>query len=310
MSVWTYSAFGIHFCATFDIPGPRLRGVGPPTLAVTLQQPSALNLTWSGPAGPPVWSARFDDGRDFFVEQGVAGDYRFSYGSAATFLLSSDRSRLACAPNAGPSVDWMRVLLDSVLFSVALLRGFEALHASAIECEHGVVGFVGCSGAGKTSVAAAFLTRGARLFSDDILAFDPADRGLLVQSGPPLMNLTLEHGGPPIGTKIASFGNEAWTIAHRAAAGPRPLAALFSLRPSASGPLSVTAVNVWEIVPHALSFPHLTGRARGRFALLCDIAERVPLFRLDVPAGCGPAATAGAARRVLDQISAPGALAA
>jgi hypothetical protein len=53
--------------------------------------------------------------------------------------LSADASVLRCAPVDPNDPGWWRVVLDSVLFTVALLHGYEALHAGAIATPDGVV---------------------------------------------------------------------------------------------------------------------------------------------------------------------------
>lgn len=307
-----HSAFGMDFLASFPLPGAWAGASGrPPTLTISLEPEGTLDLGWSGSAGPPVWATRLDDSRAFVVEHGVGGDYRFSYDGAAEFLLSADLATLRCAPAPGSGPGWMRALLDTVLFSVALLKGLEALHASAIEREQGVVGFLGRSGSGKTSLAVEFIRRGDSLFSDDILVFDPNDPCVTVNPGPPLMNIPLacDHR-TRIGTTIATIGDEAWTFVDQAVSWPRPLAALFSLRPTRGGSLAVIATDIWEIMPYALGLPHLAGRARARFGLLCHIAGAVPLYRVNVPQDASVAATADAVSRALESFTVAGACAA
>ena len=55
----------------------------------------------------------------------------------AVHHLSADASVLQCAPTDPTEQSWWRVVLDSVLFTVALLQGYEALHAAAVATPDG-----------------------------------------------------------------------------------------------------------------------------------------------------------------------------
>ena len=81
-------------------------------------------------------------------------------GTARIFHLSTDGRVLRCAPTDRDDPIWQRVLLDTVLWTVSLLRGYEQLHASAVRTADGVIAFTAGSGGGKTSLAAEFLRRG------------------------------------------------------------------------------------------------------------------------------------------------------
>lgn len=144
--------------------------------------------------------------------EGPEGDILFDYGRRALFHLSADHRVLRCAPAGGTGCAWQRVLLDTILWTVSLLRGFELLHASAVETPAGIVAFVAVSGGGKTSLAAECLRRGAALFCDDILALDDPDGQVVGHPGPPLMNLPLPLTVESLrqAEVIDYFGDEKW----------------------------------------------------------------------------------------------------
>ncbi len=60
---------------------------------------------------------------------------------------------LRCAPTEPADPRWWRVVLDSVLFTVALLRGYEALHAGALATPGGVIAITAATGGGKSTLA-------------------------------------------------------------------------------------------------------------------------------------------------------------
>ena len=82
------------------------------------------------------------DGAAFAMVEGPQGDVLFAYGRTALFHLSADLTTLRHAVGADEDLAWQRVLLDTVLWTVSLLRGFELLHASAVTTEHGLIALV------------------------------------------------------------------------------------------------------------------------------------------------------------------------
>src|SRR5205085_6154423 len=105
---------------------------------------------WSGTPDPPDWETVLGDGRAIRHEVGIAGDHRFSYGSDR-FHVSADGGTVLCAVERPDATSWQRQLLDTILFSVSFEKGYELLHASAVEVDNGVVAFVARSGGGKSS---------------------------------------------------------------------------------------------------------------------------------------------------------------
>src|ERR1035441_1963395 len=105
----------------------------------------------------------------------ASGDHRFvhgahpdhsgarSDGTRAVHHLSADASVLQCAPSDPAEPSWWRVVLDSVLFTVALLQGYEALHASAVATRDGVIAITAAAGGGKSTLLAELLLRGLGL---------------------------------------------------------------------------------------------------------------------------------------------------
>jgi hypothetical protein len=69
------------------------------------------------------------------------------------------------------------VLLGSVMATILHLRGYLTLHASAVEIAGCGAVFMGDKGAGKSTTAAAFISAGHRLLTDDVLAIDVAGEG-------------------------------------------------------------------------------------------------------------------------------------
>ena len=120
-------AFGLDLAPEFSLPGAwQRRRIGADALRIVLAEPGEIDAAWSG-APEPGWTGRFGDGERFECRRGGGGDHHFAYGEHATFHLSHDARLLRCAPADRHDLAWQRVLLDSVLFSVALVRGACAL---------------------------------------------------------------------------------------------------------------------------------------------------------------------------------------
>ena len=187
---------------------------------------AAIERSWSG-FSATGWTGAID-GAQFVVERGIDGDHRFIHGDApdrsgapsaqtrAIHHLSPDARVLQLAPTNASDELWWRVVLDSVLFTVALLQGYEALHAAAIATPAGAIAIMAASGAGKSTLLAELLGRGHRLLADDVLVLelDSADaRRALAHPAPPLMTVPARSDGRPL---EASQDEPARTIAQQA----------------------------------------------------------------------------------------------
>jgi hypothetical protein len=80
-------------------------------------------------------------------------------------------------------------LLGPVLAVLLRQRGLLVLHAAAVELNGGAVVFLGGSGWGKSTLAAALHQRGHALVTDDVAAVDVRAAGPLVLSGVPQLKL-------------------------------------------------------------------------------------------------------------------------
>jgi hypothetical protein len=287
-----YRAFGIALRSSLLLPG--LRPGKPVAKAVRLSTAGyhEIDARWSGSMRNPAWETRID-GRPYGMEVGCAGDHLMRWGHDV-FHLSADGARLICTPSMGNERRWQRFLLDTVLWSVSLLAGFEQLHGSAVAGDRGVICVLGPSGAGKSSVAAELVRRGLPLFSDDILALHEEGRQLRAHPGPALMNLANNptSGVAPadVGEPLADFGAETWVALPDSGMRPCGLAAICVLdrrrgNGSALEPLQPT---VLDLMPYSLGFPHLQRRVRSRFRLVSRVAAEVPVFRLSAEPSAPP----------------------
>ncbi len=250
------------------------------------------------------------DGAPFVVQQGVAGDHRFLHGAppdpsgvpAATTRaihhLSADATVLRCAPSNPSDPAWWRVVLDSVLFTVALLRGYEALHAGAIAMpDGGAIAITAASGGGKSTLLGELLGRGLPLLADDVVVLEA--RGAetpLAHPAAPLMTVPAARIPALLGAAntsetpqtICTIDDEQW-IAVPVHPEPLPLKALVVLdrRPASRLPGPETEPTLERIedplaplLGSLMAFPTSPERQRARFELASVLAATTALWRL------------------------------
>jgi hypothetical protein len=284
-------AFALPLRSSFPLPGLAPAPAEAQPLRIQIAADSKIERLWSGADGEPVWVTAID-GRPYTMALGREGDYLMTYGRDARFLLSPDLRELLCSPARPTEAGWRRFLLDTVLWSASLLNGVELMHASAVRSEAGVTAFAAFSGAGKTSLARELMRRGASLFADDILAFQPSSDDLHAHPAPALMNLPRHDAGHDrVGDVLGCFPGEDWVAVPGAAREPDRVTAVCLLRRRSGAGLALRRLRptVLDLLPFALGFAHLRGRLRQRFMVFARLAEEVPVYELsarpDVPPG-------------------------
>jgi hypothetical protein len=286
-----HHAFGLQFHASFALPELPTAEAGSIDLEVSLSPPDATAAAFSGALDPPVVRLTIlGDGCEYRTERGRAGDYRIVYGERASFHLANGANRLLCSPADVDDPAWRRFLLDSALGTAALVRGFEALHAGAVELPQGVVAVLADQGGGKSTLVAELVSRGGHFFCDDILCLSRSPEGIIVaHPGPPLMNLppVLPDGTPAekVGGIVAILDGERWVAIDTAATKPRPVAAIVLLERGDHPALHLERMpsSVAPLLHHSLLSGLQQDRLERRFALLSDLVSATPLLRVLAP---------------------------
>jgi hypothetical protein len=294
-----HAAFGLSLLAHAPPPGAwAARPSREPRLQICNVAPQAIQDGWSG-LDAVGWEG-FIDGAPFVVERGVAGDHRFVHGALpdpggvptpetrAVHHLSTDAGVLRCAPSDPSDPSWWRVVLDSVLFTVALLQGYEALHAGAIATPQGAIAVTAATGGGKSTLLAELLGRGLELMADDVLVLESRGTEVpLAHPAPPLM--TVPAASSPAGSEaapaqtICSIEGERW-IAVPVHPEPLALKALIVLdrRPGSGPGASLRRIEspLAPLLDALIGFPRSTERQRARFELASVLSQTVGLWRL------------------------------
>ena len=293
MSSWRYSGFGLGFESDFPLLPVRVGAGGSAEPNVAIRRTSMQAATAALSSAPePVWQTSFD-GRAYRMERGLSGDYRFEWEGRAAFHLTADASTLSVGFRERDDMGAMRLLLDTVLWSVSLICGYELLHASAICHGDDAIAFVAGTGAGKTSLAAQLLRRGAELLSDDVLAMSYDGGRVLVHPGPPVMNLPLGQTAvdpDEIGNRLAVLGDETWITVDAAMTTPCRLTAVYVLdrQDSGSPHVRLHPRPLLALLPQAFGFPGSSERLGRQFEILSDLIANTPVLSLSAAPSCTP----------------------
>jgi hypothetical protein len=295
-----YAAYGLLLSSSFPLPGMRgitSAGESLPSLRLVLCEPLDLERRWSGTHELPEWRGRQGDGRDLVIERGSAGDVRFTYGDLAHFRLDAEMRQLECAP-LGSDLHWQRALIGKVLPSIGVMRGYEALHAAAVESPRGVVAIMAPSGSGKSTLALELLRRGWPLFTDDVLALSQSDGKVLAHPGTPHMNIAQDLPDDldtqTLGSTLGVLAGERWLTANACATESRPIKLLCLLERGADRVLGIDTLtpNPLQLAPYMLGLSHDPERQRSRFSVYADLMGSATLVRVSVGSGNGPTAIA------------------
>jgi hypothetical protein len=174
---FTYSFFGLLFRSNLEIPGVNpvnqfatqsdveVRfGISPCSAEEDTGYSEELTYVSSdtNAIGEPVL-------RIWNVKQGAF--VRLAYEDGTQFWLDHKRENIwATWPPSSSIENTTSYLLGPILGLALRLRGVTCLHASAVAFEDRSVAFVGQTGAGKSTTAAAFARQGYGVISDDIVA--------------------------------------------------------------------------------------------------------------------------------------------
>lgn len=165
-----------------NVPLPELAKV-PPDLGtdLTFQFHSQPYLG----AYPDRWTQEWGqaEGTAFLQISPIRNGHLFHFPDLADFhAVTNSRSEslniTGYAPPGLPPETIRHLLLDQVLPTILGRFGRKALHASAVAQQAGVLAFLGASGRGKSSLAAAFARSGWRQMSDDCLILRQKQEGI------------------------------------------------------------------------------------------------------------------------------------
>jgi hypothetical protein len=146
-----------------------------------------------------------NDGRLIAIGGWDEGAWWMQWPGLATFWFGDAGDVRVETVAAGNHSDVRDVFARGVVPVVLLARGFEALHASAVQDEAGVIGLCGRSGTGKSTVAFALASEGLQHFADDTLVYRVGDGSPVASRVPFPVRIDLSARDASRRPKVLSF---------------------------------------------------------------------------------------------------------
>lgn len=296
-----YDVYGLTICSDIALPEllPSRCQVGIAEINLGLTDPPDQFTHISD------WlvSTASSNGAPWFSWAKLNRGFLLRFHDLADFLVDTEGRAVACVFAAsGVSVATIRhLVIDHVLPRVLNLRGFDALHATAVVIEDRVCAFVAEAGTGKSTLAASFHLAGYPAFCDDCLVLRDT-RPLTVLPAYPGVRLwepsfqALGGGTATLGVAVAQYTAKTRHLgsAEGFRAEPLPLARIYLLErndqsePAAKPSPQLQTLKPGDALPTlmASTFPlDITDQAMltRHFRLLSRTAAELPIRRLTVP---------------------------
>jgi hypothetical protein len=291
-------AFGLDLEAPFDIPGllsgDRAPGASATTIALTSD--ADIDRAWATGAVTRTLELAEASGKvaltiDHHPELG----YRVWLEDFGTCVITSGGEHVDCALPAEPAGRW-RLLIGQGLPIASALRGYEVLHASAVEIGGRAAAFTAAPGVGKTTLAFGLALDGASLLADDVVALEASDSAIQVHPGAGVANLSDDQAELIGDARLADLGevvdrSDKLHLAFSPREESLPLAAIYFLErePGRAEP------GIERLAPQPamllgstyVSHVRTPERLINQLTICSRVAELVPLFRVRFDAAAG-----------------------
>jgi hypothetical protein len=287
------NAFGLHLELGFHapaLPPSQVAGAPEDITTVELVASDALDAAWppdsrrTGLMGP-------EERPHMVVHEHPEAGYRIELPPYGSYHVSADGLSIACAPPPRvPAWDWQRLLIGQVLPAAAALRGYEVLHASAVELGRGAIAFAGPPGLGKSSLAMRMVKDGAGLLAEDVLAVTERGGRVIAEPGAALLNLREDEARNvgELATELGRSEGKTHFVAHRTDEA-RELSVLYLLEPGTPGQDTFEAVDAptaRDVMANSFVLYVLRPeRMLRQLEIAAAVARSVRLVRLRVKAG-------------------------
>jgi len=273
-----YTCFGLSLHSPISLPFVPCTTAHPADVLVTLVPPAMQRYN------QPFLSFSEDCGLTKIVMRppGV-GKFTLRSGNAIFFQPDS----------TGNDFSLLELFLTGSLLSLLLYqRGLLVLHGSVVRIHNRVIAFLGHSGSGKSSAAAACYRQGHPLFADDITALDLSCGTPLVQPGFPRLKVHAETAEalrlsiqslPPVHPDL--HDEFALPLGEQFCTEEEPLSTVYLLEDGKQVEIEkLTPVRALvELLQHAQPTRHGHNGGAKQFEQLSMLVRQVPIFRLRRP---------------------------
>jgi hypothetical protein len=270
-----YSAFGLRIDSSIALRASPMARRGACDLSITCID---------GPE--PEWTATVREREHAFETD--ESEARFWFRNVGTFLVRAGRTVVVIPEHDRVDHTLLPLYVEGMIMAMALYqRGLSVLHASVVEIRGAAIACAGPIGAGKSSIAAAFYSRGYRILTDDNAAIRFVSGVPVVAPGYPYVKLfpsiaaSLGFDAGDLDSLHETRSKMAGAVAKRFSNRPLPLRTVYILgrqqMPDAISllsPLQATMQLILNAVPARWGY---RGDARqlGQFGA---IANQVPVF--------------------------------
>ncbi|HEX6292770.1 MAG TPA: hypothetical protein VFZ66_26535 [Herpetosiphonaceae bacterium] len=276
---YTYQAYGLTIRS--DLALPELIAASAATADITIRRGAITRPSGMVRSGERCLWATPTEACLFWADAGT--------------ILVRDGGEMIVEPVARADEQTLRIYLLGPALGVLLQqRGLLVLHASAAAIGQHVVAFVGESGGGKSTTAAALHARGHAVLADDVAAL------LLREAAPPLIfpaipRLKLDAapaaalGYPP--TALSRFDADDERLAYRVdkqfSSAPLALSRIYVLADGSAVTIERCRPqeSFVELLRHSYALRIIgdQGATAAHFQLCAQAAKQVPVYRLSRP---------------------------
>src|SRR5689334_11290490 len=290
-------AFGLELEAAFEAPGLPAAGApaGLPRSRLALAPREEIEARWRPAA--PVRLLEEEFGAAGRATRTIDHDpdvgYRLYARHFGLALISAGGREVLCAPPGVAAWRWQRFLVGRVLPWAALVSGREVIHASAVRVGDRAVALLAPTGGGKTSLAARLVLGGAGFITDDVLAVELRDGGVLAHPGAsivavrPAEKAALSRGDLRRLGRVLGTSGKTYVAVDREHE-PLPLGAVYVLTPGDGPRIEDGGVGAPALLGSSFVSSVTTPARLERLLDVCStIASGVPMFRAFVDSGSG-----------------------
>ena len=251
------------------------------------------------PPGRMIGESVTPDGTAWSQVYRTEGGYLLRFPSLADFEIAPDGARVHSWPARELDDDTERHLYLNQALPLALSRrGQLVFHGSAVEVDGEAIVFLGASGRGKSTLAAAFAVRGSRFLTDDGLIIEPRGAEFWVRPSHPSIRLWDDSRDAVIGSGVVASTALRWTAKGRFLAGdrlafcaePRRMRTAYFLGEGATAAIEFSRLR-WqdaliELVRHSfLLDPEDKELLAAHFERVSSLARAATCWRLDYANG-------------------------